>query len=1818
MPKNTKKKKRRNYPPSEVQGYKKSSDYNNEHLNRKILHITLLLSIVILSTMIYLILFIKPPLRLTTFATLERLTTFATLEKVVAYNQSVSLALNTTSNYTWELEKQGNLKGVSISGSVSRVGYAKVYLKSNNINYLIFDSKKLYEDGKVSLTDITGQVVKDKKEKEDEEEESDKEKEKNEDEEEESDKEKEKEKKNDDINQTSEKLISLSLNYSSETNFDLDNNGIETLEGAVDFKHTASFNWDVKYDKLCTIWETYSIENQTATFVCYGSEQCCNSIPLIPIRDLWNESFISYYGLYGAGYNNIISAKVLFVDYNISTENSYAEIYSSNWTNLTEKFTEKSSELVFNEICIETCNLEGLNQSSYALIIEVVNSTVKIDKITYSLLEEIINEKPIQIKNLTDVNITKNYNLTINLSDYFYDSDGQKLFYKSYSGENITVNIHEDSVIITPQRDFIGTRYIYFIANDSLSISISNIFAVTITDIEQAKEKEISQGIAIIGKPVKWNGVIKFPDVTSNATIKIPQNAFNISIKKIEDGIKSEIPYENVTIINDTFKSLDKIESNLTLVNSIYEGSEPSTVIEPIINITLIIEVPVKEVELEYETPPPISIESELSKVKKQVVISSAIPYVNITAFTTITETPKSAIKVGWLASESDYREYFSTDKNLGSIVWVDITNDERFNVVFIDNDNDNRIDSLQWNVPHTSNQTYEIILSILNVQSFPTLGGNWTVEFTTIGTANLTISATNGTTYSEGFIDLNTTKNDLEILELRCDNEILFSKYSSINKENTFLILPNNTYTKLISIINKSDIINSIHVVDYNCSGIGYETVRVLTEGKHTQEFRFGNETAYAHNLATIQEPFTGIILNNTGAHINVKDELLRNKIVNVYSNDTLFAKYYNLSSDISTLYYDWFVNEQRVLSLMNRSNLSSVYFSKGDSIWVSIILNNGSANISSINSTDRIILDTTKGDFENGTLQGLNLSLQIGNITLNYNGSGTNFTLKGNFSSQIFDTGIGNTTYLIWSEGASYGEESSVIDGTVLLLHLNNNDTSDFSGLGNHATQSGDVNCSGGNAQDNGRFFSACEFDGINSSLNIINSTTLKPKLLTISTWIKGRTYSNENYTIIGMSNPALSSRVVYSLRSINSKPVFTAIINNSQINLSGEILTSDRWYFIVGVYNGSVASLYVNGLEKNSSNVLSEINYSLQGDVYVGRKNLVSGENFNGTIDEIRILNISLQSQDIMADYLRGVNRLYFQTRTGGYYDESNPRKILFMHFQKDALDYSGRGNDGVLLNNTLFSDGFLGAGVVFNGYSNFINISNSGVLRPDLITLSAFVNPAYENGVYYIMGMANGSSNAIDVYSLKIENGKLRFLIGNNVNISGGRLTNNTFHHVVGSYNGKYAKIFVDGVVVNSTYAPGIISYAYAGDIFIGKKNDEANPEYFNGTIDEVSIYDYGMREDEVRLLYQNYLDWSEFGRDYVKDYELNKVLGFDFSEMVGNLTIDESSYKNNGSISGADWSYRGKHGSGLSFDGVDDYVIVNSAGSLDILSNFSVSAWIKGKFIAEQIILEKSSEYRMFINHSRLAGGFGVYGSNETQGTTILSNETWHYVVATYDRKELRVYVDGGLDGKSSLNASIPVNNADIYIGGNSSARFFNGSIDSIVVYNRTLSAIEIRKQFLDRYDNATGEIIGDSNRYIQYRAFFETDDRNATPVLQDVIIRESGYKVIVSNFLAGKTNLTLPLNNTQNSSSILSFGFLEGQDIDFNYFNGSNYTKVYWSFEPEMKNSTHVIDSTIYNNSGLIVRAVCGNVTGKSGYGCRFSGNGSYIEVNLR
>ena len=198
--------------------------------------------------------------------------------------------------------------------------------------------------------------------------------------------------------------------------------------------------------------------------------------------------------------------------------------------------------------------------------------------------------------------------------------------------------------------------------------------------------------------------------------------------------------------------------------------------------------------------------------------------------------------------------------------------------------------------------------------------------------------------------------------------------------------------------------------------------------------------------------------------------------------------------------------------------------------------------------------------------------------------------------------------------------------------------------------------------------------------------------------------------------------------------------------------------------------------------------------------------------------------------------------------------------------------------------------------------------------------------------------------------------------------------------------------------------------------------------------------------------------------------LGPVAAYAFDEGGGTSAGDASGSGNGGTVAGATWTASGRHGGALSFDGIDDRVVVPDADSLDLGTGMTLEAWVRPATLgsAWRTVLFKAQAD----NHV-----WALYGSDGTRpraeafigsdvfqaaGTGALAANQWAHLTATYDGTLLRLYVNGTLATSTTVEGSLLTSTGDLWIGGNPVwAEWFSGLIDEIRVYDRALTGEQI-------------------------------------------------------------------------------------------------------------------------------------------------------------
>ncbi len=469
-----------------------------------------------------------------------------------------------------------------------------------------------------------------------------------------------------------------------------------------------------------------------------------------------------------------------------------------------------------------------------------------------------------------------------------------------------------------------------------------------------------------------------------------------------------------------------------------------------------------------------------------------------------------------------------------------------------------------------------ETNITVINVQSYPTVGGFWKVEFNTTGQANLTITAINGTTWSS-----TNASHDLQFRNITCGG-----------------ILQNTSW------VNDSAI-----VYGYTCNATGVETSTVWTTGKHTLQFSFGDDVAYAYNNAT------GLTITE---NLNIS----------------------LVEPSASVL----------VSGVLNWTNGTPV---AGETVNIYL---NGTLQTSSSGT----FTDTNEADFANGTLLNTTEKNQTGNVTLNPDNSGTYPNITGEFTSQVFDAGSSVTwSTLSWSEGNPYGEEPPIdngnedreggvnMSGTVLYLRLNEEsantapggtDFEDFSSDNNHGTAFGNPTYN-----ITGKFNRGIDLDGGGDYISITPANITDTKF-TISFWATLRT---NDKVLFGNTNDGSTLGAYFFNGEIQMEPDNSNQAAKADTGL-GNTFTDWHHFIVRRNGDGNNVDFFVDGVKKTTVYTGGISNNPVTID-RIGRYPPDTGFDWDGKLDEIIFFNRSITDDEVASLYRRGVLKLNITVRS-----------------------------------------------------------------------------------------------------------------------------------------------------------------------------------------------------------------------------------------------------------------------------------------------------------------------------------------------------------------------------------------------------------------------------------------------------------------------------------------------------------------------------------------------------------------------------------------
>ncbi len=589
-------------------------------------------------------------------------------------------------------------------------------------------------------------------------------------------------------------------------------------------------------------------------------------------------------------------------------------------------------------------------------------------------------------------------------------------------------------------------------------------------------------------------------------------------------------------------------------------------------------------------------------------------------------------------------------------------------------------------------------------------------------------------------------------------------------------------------------------------------------------------------------------------------------------------------------------------------------------------------------------------------------------------------------------------------------------------------------------------------------GKYGSALSFDGVDDYVSIPNKAYFNlPADSTLGLWFKANSVAPAYQDIIS----------TYSVGwSLYLYPNDITFFNGSSDIMTGPVISVGIWYHVVLTRTGNSWVMYLNGIPVATGTGSTTAS---------GNPLRISGRtggagNFNGLIEEVRIYNYARTPDEIALDYNAG-----FAAKAGGTWD-FDYGQVGYWGMDEGggqyAFDGSGNSNNGTLGANVnpgtddpSWTTGKVGSALSFDG-DDYVRVETSASLESAYyeVTMEAWIKPNDVTNEQYILSKSDGYAGC--QWYLRIGGGVAMTVVVYDNTSAGyafsktGSLSVGVWQHVVGIFSasqGKF-KIYINGVEYSSTTAAPNAGGLADRYLNIGR---QGSGSYFNGLIDEVRIYSRALTAEEVRYHYNRG----------------GPVAQWKFNEGSGLTAYDSSGNGNTGTLQNnmatTSWT-SGKYGSALSFDGTDDWVSVAHSASLDspnATQQITITAWIKPIDVAngwQRIVNKGEASPQPYLFSMTNAGYLGFWrpeGGGWTQGNTILSNNVWQFVAMTYDKSNVRFYLNGVSDGVRAEISTIASEVSVVRIGNSNTGEYFNGLIDDVRIYNYARTADEIKLDY---------------------------------------------------------------------------------------------------------------------------------------------------------
>ncbi len=805
--------------------------------------------------------------------------------------------------------------------------------------------------------------------------------------------------------------------------------------------------------------------------------------------------------------------------------------------------------------------------------------------------------------------------------------------------------------------------------------------------------------------------------------------------------------------------------------------------------------------------------------------------------------------------------------------------------------------------------------------------------------------------------------------------------------------------------------------------------------------------------------------------------------------------------------------------------------------------------------------------------------------------------------YTSNIIDLGapVKSWTDVAWSEnGVNTTDGETLADSTGLLAHYKFNETSGTTAdnaegtaardgtLTNFASTSSQDQAAGTGWTANNKKWGTggLMFDGTN---DYIYASGMSPPTgdFTYEGWINLNTVNDEDIFMSsdGSGNNELDIFVADTLDVI--------LNGTADVVLGNYVFKPDQWYHIAITRSGSAITTYINGKIDSTGSNGSTLNFGGCG-LIIGADNDTSGctdsmGNYtDGTIDSVRVYSRGLSASEVLQNY--NTSNLELQTRVGRSSDPNDgtweawkdtaaetqvtnheqlspiqqiSQTNLIAHWRLDETSGNrsdSEGSNTLTDNNTvLYGPGHLKNAADFEASnSEYLSITdNTDLSMGDIdFSITAWVKWESSPSSAGIVSKFVSSKE----YILHYDASRFKFSVtpdgsaqtsvtANNF----GAASANTWYQIIAWHDASANTI---NIQVNNTEAD---STAYSSGVYDGTEQFVigrygTGGTYFDGSIDEVSVWKRTLTAAEKTQLYLDGLDshtnpssslyqetdtttfYEGSGAEKITtgapQVDGNTVALWHLDETngdnAGDDIFDETANNNDGEFNGSNVATAvvdGIHGKARDFNGTDDSISIPDSSDWTFGSDeFSISMWFNSSDTGSGDIFyhgDTSGNSRKLI---RLQGSNTIsvsFGNSTSSDVCYLSNSAdtgyvngvWNHIVIQKSGSNCAMYLNGAFIKSAAWSGTLADSSDSLYLGVNSEAgtTYYDGMLDEVKINKGVAyTAEEIAEAYRagrDHYINKTitsDDLSGDTTL-----SYYVAADRPGT--YMESMIGESPY-----------------------------------------------------------------------------------------------------------